>query len=243
MTHSIDNRLNIEALTFDVFGTVVDWRGSIVRLGEVFALKHNLGNVNWESFALDWRAGYGPSMNLVRKGDIPWANIDALHRRILDDIVPAHGLDHLNESERNEMNKFWHQLDPWPDALHGLSTIKKRYIIATLSNGNVALLTNMAKRAALPWDCVLSSELFRHYKPDAEVYTGAASLLGLDPSKVLMVAAHKNDLRAAKSCGMKTAFVPRPYERPNMSADDLTPEPWIDISAEDFEVLATKLEA
>jgi 2-haloacid dehalogenase len=232
------SRDTVKALLFDVFGTVVDWRGSIVRLGSDFATQHGLGRIDWDSFARAWRAGYGPAMDRVRRGEIAWANIDALHRLILDEILADYGLSSLSDAHREEMNRFWHRLDPWPDARSGLARLKERYTIATLSNGNVALLTNMAKHAGLPWDCVLSAELFGHYKPDEEVYLGAARLLGLEPARVMMVAAHTGDLRAAAACGMRTAFVPRPEEYGDESETPMDAEPWVDVVAPDFPALA-----
>lgn len=159
----------VKALTFDVFGTVVDWRGSIIREGE--AMNRTRGwKVDWAQFADKWRAGYGPEMDKVRKGELPWTRIDALHRMILDRLLPEFGLTSLGEDEKDHINRMWHRLNGWPDAVAGLLRLKKKYIIATLSNGNVSLLTNMAKHAGLPWDCVLSAELSRHYKPDPESY-------------------------------------------------------------------------
>ncbi|MFW5788765.1 MAG: HAD-IA family hydrolase [Spirochaetota bacterium] len=162
---------------------------------------------------------------------------------LLDGILPAYGLSSLTDGQRNEMNRFWHRLDPWPDARSGLARLKERYTIATLSNGNVALLTNMARHADLPWDCILSAELFGHYKPDAQVYLGAARLLGLEPSMVMMVAAHTGDLRAAAECGFRTAFVPRPEEYGDRGDQAPAAEPWIDLVAPDFPALADTLGA
>ena len=230
----------IKALTFDVFGTVVDWRSSITcegrRLGEARDI-----DVDWSKFADDWRAGYGPSMNRVRKGELPWTNIDVLHRMVLVELLEKHGITGLTEEEKDDFNKAWHRLTPWPDSVSGLTRLKKRFILATLSNGNVALLTNMAKNAGLPWDCILSAELFKHYKPDPEAYQGAASLLGLEPGEVMMVAAHQNDLRSAQKAGLKAAFVPRPDEFGPERDVDTTPDPAFDFVASSFEELATKL--
>ena len=167
-------RSEVKALTFDVFGTVVDWYGSIVAEGEKFGNAYGV-DIDWAQFALKWRAGYGPAMDKVRRGELPWQNIDALHRRILDDLLDAFEITGLNEAEKDYLNRVWHRLQPWPDALSGLERLRKRYIVATLSNGNVALLTNMAKFAGLPWDCILSAELTQHYKPDPEVYPGLFS--------------------------------------------------------------------
>ncbi len=168
-----------KALLFDVFGTVVDWRGSIIREGRALAAEKKL-DLDCVAFADAWRAGYRPAMDRVRRGDLPWMNIDALHRLILDEILSRFGIHTLEEAEKDQLNRVWHRLKPWPDAVRGLRELKKNRIIATLSNGNVALLTNMAKHAGLPWDCIFSAELFHHYKPDPETYLGAAGLLGLE---------------------------------------------------------------
>ena len=205
----------IRALVFDVFGTVVDWRGSIVREGEALTAAHGW-QADWPAFADAWRAGYQPAMQRAMQpgadGQIAWAHIDALHRGILETLLPRFGLEHLDEAERVRLNLVWHRLDPWPDVLAGLRRLKSRFTISTLSNGNVSLLVDMAKRARLPWDCVLSAELFRRYKPDPAVYLGAAELLGVAPAELLMVAAHPSDLAAAAAAGLKTAYVERPLE-------------------------------
>ena len=231
----------INALVFDVFGTVVDWRMSIAREGKALARRKNITHVDWLEFADEWRAGYGPSMNRVRQGELPWTRIDDLHRMILDELLNKYGIEGLTEDEKRDFNKAWHRLDPWPDSLAGLTRIKQRYIIATLSNGNVGLLTNMAKYGSLPWDCILSAELVRHYKPDPETYLMAADMLGLKPSEVLMTAAHKDDLKAARAQGLKTAFVSRPLEHGPGREIDTLPEDWIDVIANDIEDLALKM--
>ena len=230
----------VKALTFDVFGTVVDWRGSITREGR--KLGRQLGiRADWAAFADAWRAGYQPAMQEVRTGRLPWTNIDGLHRRILERILAESGLDMLSEEQKDHLNRAWHRLAPWPDAVRGLKRLKKGYLISTLSNGNVSLLTNMAKNAGLPWDCVLSAELFHHYKPDTESYLGAAAMLGLKPHEVMMVAAHKNDLRAAQQAGLRAAFVQRPLEFGDGVKKDLKPEKEFDVNAKDFNDLAAKL--
>ena len=232
----------VRALAFDVFGTVVDWRSSIIREGEELGRRKQL-RVDWAAFADAWRAGYHPAMDRVRRGDLPWMSLDQLHRQILDGLIEQFGIEGLSEHEIDELNRSWHRLDPWPDAIAGLARLKQRYVIATLSNGNVALLVNMAKRAGLPWDAVLSAELARHYKPDKEAYLTTARLLGLEPRQVLMVAAHKNDLYAARSAGMRTAFVPRPLEHGPGANVVTTPDPEFDLIADDFLDLAGKLGA
>ena len=232
----------VRALTFDVFGTVVDWRSSIAREGQLLAAGRDF-DVNWFEFADRWRGGYGPSMNRVRNGELPWTKIDVLHRMILDELIEEYGLQELTEEERVEFNYAWHRLSPWPDAVAGLNRLKTRYVIATLSNGNVALLTNMAKNAGLPWDAILSAELAERYKPNPAVYLKAADLLGLAPEQVMMVAAHPGDLRAAAATGLRTGYVPRPLERgpdrpftPDTSGD-------FDVTATDFLDLARQLGA
>lgn len=206
---------DIRALVFDIFGTVVDWRSSIIREGQALQLRLGLPDAvtpDWAALADAWRAGYAPAMARVNRGETPWTNIDGLHRRILDELLPRFGLAGLPEAERAAFNLAWHRLDPWPDSVAGLQALKRRFVISTLSNGNVALLVNMAKRAGLPWDCVLSAELIGRYKPDLAVYRRAAELLGHAPGQVLMVAAHPSDLAAAAQAGLQTAYIPRPAE-------------------------------
>ncbi|MEQ8955709.1 MAG: haloacid dehalogenase type II [Gammaproteobacteria bacterium] len=202
----------VKALTFDVFGTVVDWRSSIIREGQLLAAAKGF-DVDWAEFAERWRGGYGPAMNRVRTGELPWTKIDDLHRMILDELVTEYKLEGLSESVLDHFNKAWHRLTPWPDTVGGLNRLKTRFVITTLSNGNVSLLTNMAKNGGLPWDAILSAELAGHYKPDQEVYLKAAELLSLRPEQVMMVAAHPGDLRAAARAGLRTAYVIRPLER------------------------------
>ncbi|MDA1256753.1 MAG: haloacid dehalogenase type II [Chloroflexi bacterium] len=235
---------DVKALTFDVFGTVVDWRGSVSR--EIAALSADRGlDLDADLFADEWRAGYGPGMNKVRTGEWPWIGIDGVHRRRLDELLVRFGVDGLTEQEIDHLNRVWHRLDPWPEAVEGLTRLKSRYIISTLSNGSVALLTNMAKRAGLPWDCVLSSELSGHYKPDPESYLKAAELLGLEPNEVMMTAAHPGDLRASAAVGLHTAFVRRPDEQGHgtglANKPDLESDPSFDFTASSFNDLADQL--
>jgi 2-haloacid dehalogenase len=180
-------------------------------------------------------------MARVRSGELPWMNIDQLHRMILDELLVKFGVDMLTEEEIDDLNRVWHRLDPWPDARKGLALLKRRHVIATLSNGNVSLLVNMAKHGRLPWDAVLSAELFRHYKPDPESYLGAAAMLGFEPSEVMLVAAHKDDLRAAQACGLAAAFVRRPREKGPKAKVDVKPEPDFDFNAKDFVDLARRM--
>jgi 2-haloacid dehalogenase len=232
----------IKALTFDVFGTIVDWRTSISeegrRLGEAKGIK-----ADWVAFADAWRGGYTPAMDSVRSGDLPWTNIDGLHRIILDEILGEFGIDGLSEEDRDEFNRAWHRLDPWPDVVSGLGRLKTDFLIAPLSNGNVALLTNMAKRAGLVWDCVLSAELSGHYKPDPEVYIKGAQLLGLRAEQVMMVAAHTFDLRAAQAVGMRAAYVFRPLEFGPEAISEQPDLEEFDVYATDFLDLAMQLES
>jgi 2-haloacid dehalogenase len=230
----------IRALVFDVFGTVVDWRGSILRECRALGRRKKIAT-DWDAFTDAWRAGYRPAMARVRSGELPWMNIDQLHRLILDDLLTRFSLTGLTEDEIDHLNRVWHRLDPWPDARRGLALLKRRHVIATLSNGNVALLVNMAKHGRLPWDAVLSAELFHHYKPDPEAYLGAAAMLGFEPSEVMMVAAHKDDLRAAQACGLATAFVRRPREKGPKVKVDVKPEADFDLNARDFVDLARRI--
>ena len=231
---------NVKALTFDVFGTVVDWRGSVAR--EIRSVGDKKGfKLEWGKFADRWRQGYAPSMNKVRSGEFPWTNIDTLHRMILDNLLEECGINNLNEHEKEYLNRAWHRLDPWDDSVEGLTLLKANYIISSLSNGNVALLLNMAKYAKLPWDTVLSAELVRHYKPDPETYLCTSTFFGIPIGQVMMVAAHKNDLKSAQSNGMRTAYVPRPFEHGPNTRTDESSEEYIDIVAKDFIDLSNKL--
>ena len=230
----------VRALCFDIFGTVVDWRSSITREGQLLQQRLALPAQDWAKFADDWRAGYQPAMQEVRRGALPWTDIDGLHRRILDKLLAARGL-RLSEVDTADFNRVWHRLMPWPDSVAGLYRLKQRFTITSLSNGNMALLVNMAKHAGLPWDAVLSAELFQHYKPDPEVYLGAARMLGLQPSEVMMVAAHPSDLRAAAACGLRTAYVPRPLERGVLGVMEAWQDGEFDQVALDFVALALAL--
>lgn len=235
----------IQAIVFDVFGTVVDWRTSVATQVEQLAQRKGLA-INGTAFADAWRAQYAPSMNRVRTGELPWTTLDKLHRMTLDRLLEKNDLHNLDQGEIDDLNKSWHRLRPWPDAVEGLRRLKRKFIIAPLSNGNISLITNMAKFAGLPWDCVLGAELVRHYKPDHEVYQSAAAFLDLLPHEVMMVAAHLNDLQAAKAAGLQTAFVARPDEFGHDSASkkpDLAPDDSVDLAAQDFCHLAALLRA
>ena len=202
----------VKALLFDVFGTVVDWRGSLI--ADFTGWSQANGAVgDWTKLVDAWRGAYVPSMNEVRKHpERGFANLDTLHRQSLQRLTGELGIKGLSETDFDYLNRGWHRLTPWPDSVAGLTRLKTKFVIGPLSNGNVALLTNMAKHAGLPWDLILSAEIFQHYKPDREAYLGAAKLLGLEPAVVMLVAAHNADLKGAQGCGLKTCFVPRPTE-------------------------------
>ena len=231
-----------KALVFDTFGTVVDWRTSVTQEVEALAKRRGL-SVDGAKFADTWRAGYAPSMNRVRSGEMPWTRLDALHRMILDTLLVDFNITGLSEAETDSLNRAWHRLRPWPDAVSGLTRLKKRFVIAPLSNGNISLMTDLAKHSGLPWDCILGAELVRHYKPDREVYQSAADFLDLKPADVMMVAAHLGDLRAAKGVGLRTAFVTRPLEFGPNGKPDLKGDASVDVSAKDFNDLAAQLGA
>ncbi len=232
----------VKALVFDTFGTVVDWRSSVAREVEAVAKRKGV-TLDAAKFADSWRAGYGPSMNKVRSGELPWTKLDTLHRMILDKILADYKLTGLSDEEKDALNRAWHRLAPWPDAVAGLTRLKKKFIIAPLSNGNISLMTDLAKHSGLPWDVILGAELVRHYKPDREVYLSAAEILDLKVGEVMMVAAHLGDLRAAKALGLRTAFVVRPKEFGPDGKPDLKGEGVADLSATDFNDLARQLGA
>ena len=197
---------DIKVIAFDVFGTVVDWHGSVKREVESLGL-----GVDGDAFALAWRAGYQPAMaEVMEKGE--WVILDVLHRRILDRVLAEFGLDDMAEAERRRLNLVWHRLDPWPDAVEGLTRLRSGYMVSTLSNGNIGLLAEMAKRAGLPWDVILCAETFNKYKPHPDTYLGVARTFDLDPGEVMLAAAHHGDLDAARSCGLRTAYIERPWE-------------------------------
>jgi 2-haloacid dehalogenase len=237
ITASLDElKANTQVLAFDIFGTVVDWHGSIVR--EMHSL---YPAVDGNAFALAWRAGYQPAMARVRSGELGWTRIDELHRLILEGLLPQFGLSHLNESERMHLNRVWHRLDAWSDSVSGLLRLKKKFTICSLSNGNLGLLTHMAKRTGLPWDCVLSAEVFRAYKPDPATYLGVAKVFDLAPQQVMLCAAHHDDLAAARDCGLRTAYIERPLEFGALQHKDVSPQMGNDLHAQDIHALADLL--
>jgi 2-haloacid dehalogenase len=234
-------KIQPRALLFDVFGTCVDWRSSVAREGEALGRKLGVSGVDWLAVADNWRAQYQPQMETVRTGKRLWTTLDVLHREALDTVLSGFGLDDVSDTDRDDFTLAWHRLDPWPDVVEGLTRLKSGHIIAPNSNGNIALLVNMAKRAGLPWDAILGAEIARAYKPRPEVYLRCAEALGPAPSAVMMVAAHNSDLLAAAACGLQTAFVPRPTEYGPGQTSDLAPEHDFDLVARDFIDLASQL--
>ncbi|HUF86586.1 MAG TPA: haloacid dehalogenase type II [Thermohalobaculum sp.] len=203
----------VRTLLFDTFGTVVDWRGSITRMGERLAAAKGIDQVDWEAFARAWRAGYRPGMQRVIEGKRGWTPIDVIHRERLEEILPEFGLaGAFSEAEKADMTLMWHRLDPWPDSVPGLLRLRRGYLVGPLSNGSTVLLASMAKRAGIPWDLVISSDVVRAYKRQPQAYLGACSALGMEPGEVMMCAAHNDDLEAARSHGLRTAYINRPYE-------------------------------
>lgn len=202
---------NLKVLVFDTFGTVVDWRSVVIEEGTQLSKAKGL-NVDWAKFADEWRGAYGPSMNRVRSGDLPWTKLDVLHRMSLDTLLAKYNVTQLTEAEKVQFNKVWHRGRPWPDSVPGLTRMKKRFTIAPMSNGNISLLTDMAKHSGIPWDCILGAELVRHYKPDPETYMSPVELFDLTPPEVMMVAAHPGDMQVPKKLGLRTAYVHRPLE-------------------------------
>lgn len=230
----------VQLLVFDTFGTVVDWRSSVIAEGQKLGRAKRM-DVDWAAFADAWRGGYQPSLERVRRGEVPWTPLDTLHRRVLDELLVRFRIEGLSEEEIVHLNRIWHRLKPWPDAVAGLTRLRTRYVIAPLSNGNLSLLTNMAKYSGLPWDCILSTELVRHYKPDRETYLMPGELFDLPPSQVMMVAAHPGDLQAAQALGLKTAYVHRPLEYGPARPSTPPATGRFDYMAKDFRDLASQL--
>lgn len=230
----------VRAILFDTFGTVVDWRGSLIAEFQAWGTARGIV-VDWPELVDAWRGAYAPSMDRVRRGELPWTILDDLHRATLEHLVRRFGVTGLSDADLDWINRGWHRLNPWPDAVGGLTRLKRGYIIAPLSNGNVSLLLNMAKRAGIPWDMICATELFRHYKPDPETYLGAAALLGLAPGEVMMAAAHNGDLAAARAVGLKTAFFARPTEYGPKQVRDFAADSDWDVIADDIADLATRM--
>ena len=231
----------LKALLFDTFGTVVDWRTSVIDEFTAFGRQKGISR-DWTAFVDEWKTAYRPGMDAVNSGRAPWTTVDQIYRTKLDELIAKHRLE-VSEADRAHLTRSWHRLNPWRDAVGGLTRLKKKYVISPLSNGDVACLVNMAKHGGLPWDCVLCAEIFKRYKPDPQVYLGAIAYLGCKPEETMMVAAHNYDLRAARAHGMRTGFVARPTEYgPQQTADLQAEEAW-DVVAKDFAELATKLDA
>ena len=233
--------LNLKALTFDVFGTVVDWRGSIAREGATCSQERE-SSLDWFALADAWRGLYQPAMERVRTGEIDWINLDGLHRMNLNELLADFNLNHLAESELDHLNRMWHRLDPWPDSVAGMHRLKAKFTLAALSNGNVALIVNMAKRARIPWDVVLGAEIVGYYKPEPLAYSKSVKLLGINPDETLMVAAHNGDLAAASEVGLRTAFIRRPLEYGPSQSVDVAPTSDYDFVAENLVDLAEQLD-
>lgn len=232
---------DVKLLVFDTFGTVVDWRSVVIAEGQRLAAAKGI-TVDWAAFADEWRGAYGPSMNKVRSGELPWTKLDVLHRMSLDALLTKHRIGSLSEAEKAEFNRAWHRGRPWPDSVAGLTRLKTRFTIAPLSNGNLGLLTNMAKHGGLPWDCILGAELVRHYKPDPEVYLSPVEFFDLTPPQVMMVAAHQNDLQVPKRLGLRTGYVHRPYEGGSSGRVVTMPAPGtFDLIVNDLRELASAL--
>ena len=236
----VDSLAEVKALTFDVFGTVVDWRGSIIRETQELGRAKGI-DIDWEAFTDSWRGLYQPQLSKVREGKMPWTKLDELHRISLEQLLGQFGVTQLSEEEIDRLNRVWHRLDPWPDSVEGLNKLHKKYALATLSNGNVALLMNMARRAGLPWDAILGAEVAKHYKPQPEAYLITADMLGLAPHEVMLVAAHNDDLVAASKLGFHTAFVVRPNEYGPGQQTDTRAEHDFDVVADSMIDLSRKL--
>jgi 2-haloacid dehalogenase len=233
---------SVKVLAFDVFGTVVDWRSSIIAEGQQFGTTKGI-DIDWPRFADAWHEAYRPSLDRVAAGAVPWTKLDVLNRMSLEDNLKRFKIDSLTEEQKDQFNRVWHRLKPWPDSVPGLQRLKKRFVITTLSNGNIALLTNMAKHAGLPWDCILSAENVRHYKPDPEVYHLVPDLFDLTPEEVMLVAAHEYDLQAAQKHGLRTAYVHRPLEHGPKKASEPPQARRYDFVAADFLDLADQMGA
>ncbi|HSP09588.1 MAG TPA: haloacid dehalogenase type II [Candidatus Dormibacteraeota bacterium] len=230
----------MKALVFDVFGTTVDWRSGIAAEARRQGLESGV-EADWERLADAWRDLYMPSMNKVRSGELPWTNFDRLHRLSLDQVLREVGAEGFDGAAREELTGAWERLPPWPDAVAGLQRLGQKFTVATLSNGNRSQQAGLVRYGRLPFQRLLSAEDFHHYKPDPEVYFGAGSALGLEPSQVMMVAAHKGDLRAAQAVGLLAAFVERPLEKGPSGGADLLPDPQADLQATSFLDLAERL--
>ncbi|HTP47778.1 MAG TPA: haloacid dehalogenase type II [Casimicrobiaceae bacterium] len=231
--------MQIKALLFDVFGTLVDWRTSIAREARTILAARGAA-IDWLAFADAWRAEYQPAMDEVRSGRLPFTKLDALHRRNLDAVLPAFGLAELDEATRVAINLAWHRLDAWPDVPEGLSRLRARFRIAPCSNGNVSTMVDLARRNGFPWDAILGAEYARDYKPKPVVYLSAAAAFDCLPAETMMVAAHSYDLAAAAALGLRTAFIARPDEDGPGKSESRASVP-VDFSAPSLTALADQL--
>jgi 2-haloacid dehalogenase len=233
---------DVKALLFDYFGTVVDWRSTVIEEGEAISRKLGI-SVDWPKFADSWRLdGYIATIMKVASGQMPWAPIDIVHRRKLDPLLQEYQVNGLSEEQIHSFNQVWHRLKPWADSVEGLTRLKKEFIVAPFSNGDFNLLVNSVKLSGLPWDCILSGDMFKKFKPNPEIYKDAVALLGMKPEETMMVACHPIDLESAKKTGMKTAFVSRPLEFGPQGPQKSMTSP-VDLNVRDFLELATKLGA
>lgn len=229
----------VKALVFDVFGTCVDWRSGVARDAERI-LKPLGYAIDWLAFASAWRALYQSTMEEVRSGRQPYVALDVLHRRMLDRIRPKFGLEKLDATAADDLNLAWHRLDAWPDVVPGLVRLKRNYLLAPCSNGNIALMVDIARRNGIPWDAILGADIARDFKPKPAVYVLSAAALNLQPREVMMVAAHSDDLRQAAASGLRTAHVARPGES-GVGTGESAPRVPVDIAATSMEDLARQL--
>jgi 2-haloacid dehalogenase len=233
--------MTVRALFFDVFGTLVDWRAGVAR--DVEALLRPLGHaIDWLAFADAWRAEYQPAMTEVREGRIAFCKLDMLHRKNLEAILPRFGLQSVPPDVLADLNLAWHRLDGWPDSAPGLARLKRKFAIAPVSNGNISLMVDLARRNGFPWDAILGSEVAGDFKPKPRVYLAACEALDLAPGQCMMVAAHASDLAAAAACGLRTGFVARPNEYGPGKGSKAPKQP-VDVDAVSLEELAAKLGA
>ncbi len=232
----------VRALTFDTYGTVVDWRTNVLAELSAFGTRHG-PTTDWERFLAEWKSCYGEGMDRVNSGEWPWTTVDVIYRRRLDELLRTYAIAGVSEAEVEDLNRVWWRLRPWPDSVPGLTRLRAKYVIAPLSNASFAGMVHLARFARLPWDCILTAENARRYKPDARMYLTAISLLGMAPGEVMMVAAHNYDLAAARANGMRTAFLPRPTEHGPGQTTDLVPDADWDVVAKDIEDLARLLGA
>lgn len=233
---------DVKAILFDVFGTVVDWRSSLIDMFAAFGRERGV-SADWPALVDAWRGAYRPSMDRVRKGEQPWTVLDDLHRASLEELLARFGVHGVEEADLDRMTAFWHRLRPWPDSVAGLAQLKRRFILGSLSNGNVALQVDLAKSAGLPWDMIFASDMFRHYKPDPEMYLGACAFLRLSPERVMLAAAHNDDLGAARSHGLRTGFIARPTEYGPHQQQNLAPEGSWDAAVASIVELAERIGA